>query len=36
LPVGMTPVPEEEVVGVDTPESLETVQKLYARLHGSE
>ena len=36
LPVGMTPAPEEEVVGVDTFESLEAVQKLYARLQGSE
>jgi bifunctional N-acetylglucosamine-1-phosphate-uridyltransferase/glucosamine-1-phosphate-acetyltransferase GlmU-like protein len=29
LPVGMTSAPEEEVIGVDTPESLEAVQKLY-------
>lgn len=36
LLVGMTPTPEEEVVGVDTLESLEAVQKLYARLQGSE
>ena len=34
LLVGMTPAPEEEVAGVDTPESLEAVQKLYARLQG--
>jgi len=34
LLVGMTPAPEEEVVGVDTLESLEAAQKLYARLHG--
>jgi bifunctional UDP-N-acetylglucosamine pyrophosphorylase / glucosamine-1-phosphate N-acetyltransferase len=34
LLVGMTPAPEEEVTGVDTLESLETVQKLYARLQG--
>jgi len=32
LPVGMTPAPEEEVTGVDTPESLQAVQKLYASL----
>ncbi len=31
LLVGMTPAPEEEVAGVDTPESLEAAQKLYAR-----
>src|SRR5208337_5053800 len=36
LPAGMTPAAEEEVTGVDTPESLEAVQKLYARLKGSE
>jgi len=29
LPVGMTPAPAHEVVGVDTPESLEAVQRLY-------
>jgi bifunctional N-acetylglucosamine-1-phosphate-uridyltransferase/glucosamine-1-phosphate-acetyltransferase GlmU-like protein len=29
LPVGMALAPEHEVVGVDTPESLETVQRLY-------
>ncbi len=34
LRVGMTPAPEEEVTGVDTPESLEAVQKLYARRRG--
>jgi bifunctional UDP-N-acetylglucosamine pyrophosphorylase / glucosamine-1-phosphate N-acetyltransferase len=34
LLVGMTPAPEEEVTGVDTPESLQAVQKLYARLQG--
>jgi len=34
LPVGMTPAPEEEVTGVDTPESLQAVQRLYARLRG--
>jgi bifunctional N-acetylglucosamine-1-phosphate-uridyltransferase/glucosamine-1-phosphate-acetyltransferase GlmU-like protein len=32
LSVGMTPAPEEEVRGVDTPESLQAVQKLYAGL----
>jgi bifunctional N-acetylglucosamine-1-phosphate-uridyltransferase/glucosamine-1-phosphate-acetyltransferase GlmU-like protein len=36
LLVGMTPTLEEEVIGVDTLESLEAVQKLYARLQGSE
>jgi len=36
LLVGMTPTPEEEVVGVDTLESLEAVQKLYARRRGSQ
>jgi bifunctional N-acetylglucosamine-1-phosphate-uridyltransferase/glucosamine-1-phosphate-acetyltransferase GlmU-like protein len=30
LPVGMISAPQEEVAGVDTPESLEAVQKLYA------
>lgn len=30
LLVGMVCAPEEEVTGVDTPESLETVQRLYA------
>jgi bifunctional N-acetylglucosamine-1-phosphate-uridyltransferase/glucosamine-1-phosphate-acetyltransferase GlmU-like protein len=34
LLVGMTPAPEEEVVGVDTPESLEAVQKLFTRLRS--
>jgi bifunctional N-acetylglucosamine-1-phosphate-uridyltransferase/glucosamine-1-phosphate-acetyltransferase GlmU-like protein len=34
LPVAMTPVPEEEATGVDSPESLVAVQKVYARLHG--
>jgi bifunctional N-acetylglucosamine-1-phosphate-uridyltransferase/glucosamine-1-phosphate-acetyltransferase GlmU-like protein len=29
LPVGMTSAPEHEVIGVDTPESLEEVQRLY-------
>ncbi|MCL5405940.1 MAG: NTP transferase domain-containing protein [Deltaproteobacteria bacterium] len=30
VPVGMVTAPEEEVRGVDTPESLEAVQRLYA------
>ena len=34
LPVGMTCAPEEEVLGVDTPDSLEAAQKLFARLRG--
>jgi len=34
LPVGITLASEEEVIGVDTPESLEAVQKLYARIQG--
>ena len=34
VPVGMISAPEEETVGVDSPESLMTVQKLYSRLHG--
>ena len=34
LAVGMTLAPEEEVTGVDTPESLQAVQRVYARLRG--
>ncbi len=34
LLVAMTSVPQEEATGVDSPESLLVVQKLYARLHG--
>jgi len=34
LPVGITLASEEEVIGVDTPESLEAVQRLYARNQG--
>ena len=34
LPVGITLASEEEVIGVDTPESLEAVQRLYARIQG--
>ncbi len=34
LPVAMTPTSEEEAMGVDSPESLMIVQKLYARIHG--
>jgi len=34
LLVGMSCAPEEETIGVDSPESLEAAQKLYARLHG--
>jgi bifunctional UDP-N-acetylglucosamine pyrophosphorylase/glucosamine-1-phosphate N-acetyltransferase len=34
LDVGMIAVPEQEVIGVDTPESLETVQRLYAQIAG--
>ncbi len=32
LQVGMTLAPEEEVIGVDTPESLEAVQKLFRQM----
>jgi bifunctional N-acetylglucosamine-1-phosphate-uridyltransferase/glucosamine-1-phosphate-acetyltransferase GlmU-like protein len=34
LPVGMTSAPEEETIGVDSPESLQSAQKLYSRLHN--
>jgi bifunctional UDP-N-acetylglucosamine pyrophosphorylase/glucosamine-1-phosphate N-acetyltransferase len=34
LPVGMICVPQAEVAGVDTPESLEVVQKLYSANSG--
>ncbi len=34
LLVGMAPAPEDEVIGVDTPESLEAAQRLYAGLQG--
>ncbi len=34
LPVGITLASEEEVIGVDTPESLAAVQKLYAKIQA--
>ena len=34
LPVGISLASEEEVIGVDTPESLEAVQRLYASVRG--
>jgi bifunctional N-acetylglucosamine-1-phosphate-uridyltransferase/glucosamine-1-phosphate-acetyltransferase GlmU-like protein len=36
LPVGMTVATEDEVTGVDNPEALESVQKLYTGLAGSQ